>query len=147
MYTHLLVPTDGSERSLKAITTAVGLAKSLDARITGVFATPEYLPPLDAMFPAYAMPSREEYEKQAAVEADMALKPLREACASAGISCETRTAINNHPYQLILTTAKERHCDLIVMASHGRGGLTSLLLGSETQKVLTHGQVPVLVVR
>ncbi len=147
MYKHILVPTDGSELSQKAIAAAVGLAKSLDARITGVYATPEYMPPLDSMFPAYAMPSREEFEKQAAVESDLALKPLKDACIAAGVSCDTHHGTNNRAYQLILATAKERVCDLIVMASHGRGGLGALLLGSETQKVLTHGQVPVLVVR
>jgi nucleotide-binding universal stress UspA family protein len=147
MYRHLLVPSDGSELSNKAVDVAVGLAKTLGARITGVYATPEFMPPLDTMVPAYSLPSREEYEKQAAVEADLALKALRDACASAGVSCECHYRINNHPYKVVLETAQARGCDLIVMASHGRGGLGALLLGSETQKVLTHGKLPVLVVR
>lgn len=147
MYRHILVPSDGSELAAKAIHTAIGLAKSVAARITGVYAVPEYIPPVDAMVPVYQFPSKDEYERQAAAEADVVLRNLASACAAADVPCELVHGIDSHPYRLILATASERGCDLIVMASHGRRGISAMLLGSETQKVLTHGDTPVLVVR
>lgn len=147
MYRHLLVAVDGSELSAKAIDTAIRLAQTLSAKLTGVYAVPEYIPPVDVMVPVYAFPSKEEYERQAAAEAELVLKPLAEAAKAAGVSVDLHHRIDSHPYRLILETAKERGCDLVVMASHGRRGLSALLLGSETQKVLTHGHLPVLVVR
>ena len=97
--------------------------------------------------PVYQFPSRDEYEKQAAIEAELVLKDVQQACAAAGIECTLKHGIDSHPYRLILATAKEQGCDLICMSSHGRRGLSAMLLGSETQKVLTHGDLPVLVVR
>lgn len=147
MYRHILVAVDGSELSGKAIDAAIQLAQTLSARLTGVYAVPEYVPPVDAMVPVYQFPSKEEYERQAAVEAELVLKPLAEAAKAAGLGVDLHHGIDSHPYRLILETAKERSCDLVVMASHGRRGLGALILGSETQKVLTHGHLPVLVVR
>jgi nucleotide-binding universal stress UspA family protein len=147
MYRHIRVAVDGSELSGKAIETALRLAQTLSARLTGVYAVPEYVPPVDAMVPVYQFPSREEYEKQAAVEADLVLRGLTDAARAAGVAVELHHGIDSHPYRLILETAKARDCDLVVMASHGRRGLGALILGSETQKVLTHGHLPVLVVR
>lgn len=147
MYRHILVAVDGSELSGKAIDAAIRLAQTLSAKLTGVYAVPEYVPPVDAMVPVYQFPSKEEYERQAAVEAELVLKPLVEAAKAAGVGVELHHGIDSHPYRLVLDTAKERGCDLVVMASHGRRGLGALILGSETQKVLTHGHLPVLVVR
>lgn len=147
MYRHILVPIDGSELSAKAISTAIALARSTGARLTGLYAVPEYIPPVDAMVPVATFPSPDEYAKQAEVEADMVLKEFVDACQAAGLPCERSHGIDSHPWRLILATAVARGCDLIVMSSHGRRGLSALLLGSETQKVLTHGALPVLVVR
>lgn len=147
MYRHILVPSDGSELAGRAIDSAIALAKAVGARITGVYAVPEYIPPVDAMVPVYQFPDPEEYARQAATEADVVLKSLGTACAAAGVACELTHGIDSHPYRLILATAKARGCDLICMSSHGRRGFTALILGSETQKVLTHGDLPVLVVR
>lgn len=147
MYQHILVPTDGSELAGRAIETAIGLAQKLGARVTGVYAVPEYIPPVDAMVPVYQFPSKEEYERQAEVEAEVVFKSFSEACTKAGVPFDVIHGIDSHPYQLILATAAERGCDLICMSSHGRRGISALILGSETQKVLTHGEVPVLVVR
>jgi nucleotide-binding universal stress UspA family protein len=147
MYRHILVATDGSELAKRAIDAAIALAKAVGARITGLYAVPEYIPPVDAMVPVYQFPSRDEYQRQAAIEADMVLKDVVDACATAGVPCEVTHGIDSHPYRLILATAKSRGCDLICMSSHGRRGITALILGSETQKVLTHGELPVLVVR
>lgn len=147
MYRHILVPIDGSELSARAITTAIGLAQAVGAKLTGLYAVPEYIPPVDAMVPVYQFPSPDEYTQQAAVEAEVVLKDFVEACARAGIACETAHGIDSHPWRLILATARARGCDLVCMSSHGRRGLSALLLGSETQKVLTHSELPVLVVR
>jgi nucleotide-binding universal stress UspA family protein len=147
MYRHLLVPTDGSEFSRRGIDAAIGLAKALGARLTGIYAVPEYMPPVDAMVPLYQFPTPSEYAEQAAAEAELVLKDLADACAKAGLECQLTHGIDSHPYRLILATAAERGCDLICMSSHGRSGISALLLGSEAQKVLSHGQLPVLIVR
>jgi len=147
MYRHILVPTDGSEFSQRGIDVAVGLATALKARLTGVYAVPEYLPPVDAMVPLYQSPTPREYAEQAAAEAELVLEQVRLACAKAGLECQLTHGIDSHPYRLILATARERHCDLICMSSHGRSGISALLLGSEAQKVLSHGRLPVLIVR
>lgn len=147
MYRHILIPTDGSELAKKSIASAVALAQSTGARVTGVYAVPEYIPPVDAMVPVYQFPSPDEYRRQAAIEAEMVLKDVVDACATAGVPCDVTHGIDSHPYRLILDTAKSRGCDLICMSSHGRRGLSALILGSETQKVLTHCELPVLVVR
>lgn len=147
MYKHILVPTDGSDLAKKAIASAVALAKSMGAKLTGLYAVPEYIPPVDAMVPVYQFPSKDEYERQAAIEAELVLTNVAEACTAAGVPFELTHGIDSHPYRLILKEAKNRGCDLICMSSHGRRGLTAMILGSETQKVLTHGELPVLVIR
>lgn len=147
MYRHILVPIDGSELSQRATATAIDLAKRVGAKLTGIYAVPEYIPPVDAMVPVYQFPSPDEYVRQAAVEAELVLKDFVAACAKAGVEHATTHGIDSHPWKLILATAKQLGCDLICMSSHGRRGITALILGSETQKVLTHSELPVLVVR
>ncbi|HWS25684.1 MAG TPA: universal stress protein [Xanthomonadales bacterium] len=147
MYRHILIPTDGSELAKKAIANAVALARDMGAKVTGLYAVPEYIPPVDAMVPVYQFPSKEEYERQAAIEAELVLKDVADACTAANVPFELTHGIDSHPYRLILAQAKARGCDLICMSSHGRRGLTAMILGSETQKVLTHGDLPVLVIR
>ena len=147
MYRHILIPSDGSDLAKRAIESAVELAKQLGAKLTAIYAVPEYIPPMDAMVPVYQFPSGEEYERQAAIEAQLVLKDALTAATAAGLTIDLVHGIDSHPYRLILATAKARGCDLICMASHGRRGLSALILGSETQKVLTHGDLPVLVVR
>lgn len=147
MYRHILVPTDGSDLAKRATETAINLAKTLGARLTGLYAVPEYIPPVDAMVPVYQFPTREEYERQATIEAELVLKDFTDACTAAGVEHDHTHGIDSHPYRLILDTAAARGCDLICMSSHGRRGFSALILGSETQKVLTHGKLPVLVVR
>ena len=147
MYRHILIPTDGSDLARKAIASAVALAKDMGAKVTGLYAVPEYIPPVDAMVPVYQFPSHDEYQRQPAIEADLVLKDVADACTAAGVPFELTHGIDSHPYRLILAEAKSRGCDLICMSSHGRRGFTALILGSETQKVLTHGDLPVLVIR
>ena len=147
MYRHILVPTDGSDLAKKAIASAVALAKDTGAKLTGLYAVPEYIPPVDAMVPVYQFPSKDEYERQAAIEAELVLKDVAEACTAANVPFDLTHGIDSHPYRLILAQAKARGCDLICMSSHGRRGLVAMILGSETQKVLTHSDLPVLVIR
>lgn len=147
MYRHILIAIDGSESSQAAIEHGVALAKVLGARITGVHAVPDFLPPLDSAFQSAAFPSREEYVRLAKIEAEGVLAQVSRACSAAGVACDLAHAVESRPARLILAIAAERGCDLICMSSHGRRGLSALLLGSETQKVLSHGSLPVLVVR
>jgi|CXWL01.1.fsa_nt_gi nucleotide-binding universal stress UspA family protein len=147
MYKHILVPTDGFELADTAVFCAIELAKALGAKLSVVYAVPEYSPSGDFLFPVSFGPSREDYASQAAHEADLIFRPIIEACAAASVDCSVVWAYEDRPHRLILATAKDRGCDLICMASHGRGGIGALILGSETQKVLALGQLPVLVVR
>ncbi len=143
MYQHILIPTDGSEFSQRAISTGVNLAKILGAKVTGLTVTvPWQSIPMAEI--ALTVPV-EEYNKKATERAHTDLAVIREAAEMADIECDTVHCIGDFPYQEIIATAKSRHCDLIVMASHGRRGVAALLLGSETQKVMTHAQLPVLV--
>lgn len=143
MYQHILIPTDGSEFSQRAISTGVNLAKILGAKVTGLTVTvPWQSIPMAEI--ALTVPV-EEYNKKATERAHTDLAVIREAAEMADIECDTVHCIGDFPYQEIIATAKSKHCDLIVMASHGRRGVAALLLGSETQKVMTHAQLPVLV--
>lgn len=145
MFTHILLPTDGSSLSEQAVARGVELARRLGARLTAlcVVPTPQMIV-YDADLPAEAR------EKAAAVARDHAARHLARAAAAAqaaGVPLETVTETSDHPYEAIIAVAQRRGCDLIMMASHGRRGVKALLLGSETQKVLTHSRIPVLVFR
>jgi nucleotide-binding universal stress UspA family protein len=144
MYKHILIATDGSELAGRAVTTGLALAKVLKARVTAVTATE----PWSAMAigePGLAFPI-EEYEKAAAENAGRILSGVSSSAEDVGVQCETMH-VNDFPAEGIVETAKAKGCDLIVMASHGRRGLSKLLLGSQTARVLTLSAVPVLVCR
>jgi nucleotide-binding universal stress UspA family protein len=145
MFKHLLVPTDGSPLSEAAVRMAVALAKENGARITGLY----MVRPFHMTVYSAEMVGVEQNEIQAVdrARAQQHLESLRNIAAQAGVECDTEAPTGTHPYEAILDAAKARHCDLIVMASHGHGGIRGLLLGSETQKVLTHSHLPILVVR
>jgi nucleotide-binding universal stress UspA family protein len=147
MYKHLLVPTDGSELSGKAVSHAIGLARALGARMTAFYASPEYPTPIVAEGIVLEPVSLEDYEARANEEAQAILKPVVQQAEAAGVSCNTEHLIASVPWEAILNIAKKVDADAIVMASHGRRGLSAMLLGSETQRVLTHSTVPVIVVR
>lgn len=147
MFKHILVPTDGSELSNKAVKQAIEFAKAVGARVTGFHVTPEF--PLVAysdwgpIDPITESRFREEAEKQA----EKLLAAFKEQAQAAGVACDTRNKTSDRPYEAIIDAALEQGCDLIFMASHGRRGLAGLLMGSETTKVLTHSTIPVLVYR
>lgn len=145
MYTHILIPTDGSKLSRKAIRHGIALAKAVNAKVTAVtVSTPFHVVSVE---PAMVTDTPQTYQKHMATVAAKYLGEVAAAAAAAGVSCETVHVEHEHPYQAIIDTANKRGCDLIVMASHGRRGVSAIVLGSETVKVLTHSTVPVLVYR
>lgn len=149
MYKHILIPTDGSDLSKKAIKQGVAFAKSLRAKVTAVTVSPTY----HAFFHAFAAEplmvtdTEQEYRKDSAAQAKKILDVAKNAAKIAGIRFEGVHAVNDQPYKAIISTASRKGCDLIFMASHGWKGLSALILGSETNKVLTHSKIPVLVCR
>jgi nucleotide-binding universal stress UspA family protein len=147
MYKHILIPTDGSALSRKAIDAGVKLAKSLGAKVTGVFAAPPATPLVygDHLPVAYATPK--EHERMIKASAARHLAVIAGAAKKAKVPYAGVSMTSDFPADVILAVAKKEGCDLIVMASHGRRGLKGVLLGSETQKVLTHSKIPVLVCR
>ena len=148
-YKHILVPTDGSALSLKAAKHAAVLAKDLEAKITAVYVIPPWRPPLAEESIVLADPaySEKSYRETSEAQANKALDKVLAAAADTQVKCEKVVANNGQPWEGILDTARARKCDLIVMASHGRSALGSLVVGSETTKVLSHSQTPVLVCR
>ena len=146
MFKHVLIPTDGSELSQKAIRIGVELAKFHGARVTGVHAIPDYHLMI-AYEGAFDPVTEERIEKEARVRAENYLDFIKKTAAAAGVPCDTVCETSDHPYDAIIKTADAKGCDLILLHSHGRKGLAALLLGSETRKVLTYSKIPVMVVR
>ncbi|MGJ4910919.1 universal stress protein [Bradyrhizobium sp. HKCCYLRH2060] len=145
MHKHILIPTDGSTLSQAAVEYGIALAKSASAKVTILtVSTPFHT---FAVEPAMVTDTPAQYAKQVAALATKYLDAAKEVALAAGVGCEAVHVEHDHPYLAIVDMAKARSCDLIVMASHGRRGITAIMLGSETNKVLTHSNVPVLVVR
>ena len=144
MYKRILVPTDGSDITAKAVQSAVDIARLCGAELY-VLAVKEPFP-YSAISEMQPVPPQEFFDAQERV-AVARVKTATDAAAAAGVTCHGHTVEALHPWEAILDHAKAQGCDLIVMASHGRRGVSALLLGSETQKVLTHSTLPVLVVR
>ena len=147
MYKNLLVATDGSKLSDRAVTHAIALARAVGATITAFYAAPDYPMPAYADGIVYEPVSRKEYANLAAQDAEKILAKVVAKAKAAGVGCKTTFDIAATPWEAILAAAKKNKADAIVMASHGRRGLSAVLLGSETQKVLTHTKLPVIVVR
>ena len=148
MYKHILVPTDGSKLSAKAARAAATLAKALGAKVTGVYVIAPYSALVYGEAVAYAPPmTAQRYKELTGKEARKALAAVEIEAQAEGVPCTTLTITNEHPWKGIVRVAQARKCDAIVMASHGRRGLSGLLLGSETNKVLTHSRIPVIVCR
>ena len=149
MYKHILIPTDGSELSDKAVEAAIKLAKLAGARITAFHAVEPY--PLQGAYAAEASGvaelQPEIFAERSEEYARRVLDAVASAAAAAQVQCTTSYATSRSASQAIVDKAAAENCDLIVMASHGRRGLEGFLLGSETQKVLTHTSIPVLVYR
>lgn len=143
MYRHILVATDGSRFSARAIRMAAGLAQVLGAKLTGLYVVAPYFPAASGK--AYA--SMSGFRRAVVKEAKHTLAAFSAEASSRGVAATPVSTVGGEPWQAVLRTARARKCDLIVMASHGRRGLAGLILGSETTKVLTHSKIPVLVCR
>ncbi len=144
MYQHILIATDGSELAGRAVSAGLELAKALRAKVTAVTATEPWSSMVTGEV-ALSFPIH-DYEKAAAENAARILSAVNETAGRAGVACET-LHISDFPADGIVETAKARGCDLIVMASHGRRGLSKLILGSQASRVLALSPVPVLVCR
>jgi nucleotide-binding universal stress UspA family protein len=145
MFTHILVPTDGSDLSHTAAVNAVALAKVTGAHLTAFHVAEPYSTrvheehvPIDFVLP-------DEHAKTVQQQAAPHLDDVKKLAEVAGVRCDTRMALSNFPAEAIVEAAEKLGCDAIVMGSHGRTGFSKLLLGSETQKVLVRTRVPVLV--
>ncbi len=148
MFRHILIPTDGSKLAAKGIKVGVKLARTLGARVTGVYVVLPYMPPVygeAAIY--YAGYSAKEYKANVEKAAKKALAVVEIEAQTAGVPSATRIVSDAPPWAGILKAARARKCDAIVIASHGRGGVGGLLLGSETQRVLSHSKIPVVVIR
>lgn len=145
MHTHILIPTDGSDLSDKAIQYGTSLAKAVNAKVTGITVSPPFH--FLAVEPDMVADTLESYRQRMTTVAAQRLAKVKEATAAVGVSCEVVHVEHEHPYKAIIDVANAKACDLIVMASHGRRGISALVLGSETLKVLTHSTIPILVYR
>jgi nucleotide-binding universal stress UspA family protein len=147
MFRNILVPTDGSALSRRAIKRAVQLAKEQNGRVTGFYVGPAWRArAADESIP-YRIVSPEQHQANVRKTASRILKAVESEAAKAGVPCTTSFSTDDYPYVKIVEAAARNGCDLILMATHGRRGISRLLLGSETSKVLAHSKVPVLVCR
>ena len=140
MYTHILIPTDGSALAGKGVQHGVALAKRIGAKVTILTVLPPDMITADREVDEIRKASKQKH-------AEEVLGAVATQTQTAGVACETIQVEHEHPYQAIINTADSKGCDLIVMASHGRRGISAIVLGSETVKVLTHCKIPVLVYR
>jgi nucleotide-binding universal stress UspA family protein len=145
MYTNILIPTDGSELAGKAVEHGIDLAERIGAKVTVL----TVLPPFHTFTTDTQMieDTPVQYKARMQKQAANTLGAVTHAAQAAGVACEAVQVEHEHPYRAIIDTAESKGCDLIVMASHGRHGISAIVLGSETVKVLTHCKIPVLVHR
>jgi nucleotide-binding universal stress UspA family protein len=144
MYQRILVPTDGSDITQKAVKAGIAMAKLCGASLYTLAVKEPF--PYSAISEMQPVPPQEFFDAQERI-ASVRVQAVVDAAAAAGITCKGHTVEGLHPWEAIIDHAKSEGCDLIVMASHGRRGLNAILLGSETSRVLTHTTLPVLVVR
>jgi len=145
VYAHILIPTDGSDLAESAVRHGIALAKRIGAKVTVLTVVPPF-----HMFTTDTQMLEDtpgQYKTRIRAQAASILAAGAKAATRAGVPCATVQVENEHPYRAIIAAAKAKRCDLIVMASHGRHGISALVLGSETVKVLTHSKIPVLVHR
>ena len=147
MYKHILVPLDGGALSELAASHAVSLAKILGSRISLLHVISRFDAETDRAVPLLASSAKDAFQLNAIGEAEAILSAATRLGRAHDVHIDGFFVFATDAYEAIIDEAQARHCDLIVMASHGRRGLEALLLGSETQKVLTHCRIPVLVVR
>jgi nucleotide-binding universal stress UspA family protein len=145
MFKHILLPTDGSELSAAAIKEGIRLAKSIGAKVTGLCVMPlQFTFFVEMEIPTQAL---EQAIKRCKEVAKKYLAGIEKEAKESGVACDAVYERSDYPYEAIIRVAEQEGCDLIMMASHGRRGVGALLIGSETEKVLTHSRIPVLVYR
>jgi nucleotide-binding universal stress UspA family protein len=148
MFKHILIPTDGSKLAAKGVKAGVRLAKALGARVTFIHVIPPYLPLMYAGLDGYVNgEARRNFKTNSERAAQVALAAAEREARAAGVRCSTRSTTDPEPWGGIVRVARSSRCDAIAMASHGRSGLGGLILGSQTQRVLAHSKLPVLVAR
>ena len=147
MFKHILLPTDGSKLSARAVKGGIELAKKSKARVTVIHIVPEFKLMVDEGITMLSAALKKRFEDEGRARAQKMLDDIARQARARGVRCTTLCVPSDLPYLQIISAARKKKCDLILMASHGRRGLSSLLLGSETAKVLLHTKVPVLVVR
>ncbi len=148
MYSHILVPTDGSELSIDAARKAIDLAKLCKARMTTIMVSPTYRQMNQEGFIAPTVNTmRERWEEHMSERAKKVLDGICADAVKAGLKCETLHVFGDAPYEAIIDAANKNGCDMIAMGSHGHGGIKQLFLGSETARVLSHSKIPVMVYR
>jgi nucleotide-binding universal stress UspA family protein len=140
MYRHILIPTDGSELAERGVAQGLALAKSLGAKVSIIFVVEPFSEVTGRVLEAVAT-----YAELRREQATSALDRAATAAKEAGVSCETIQVENGQPHQAIISAAEDKGCDLIAMSSHGRSGLSMLLIGSVANKVLAQAKIPVLV--
>jgi nucleotide-binding universal stress UspA family protein len=145
LFKNILISTDGSDLGAKAVEQGVLFAKEIGAKITAVTVTEPFH--FLSVSPNQLEYTPIEYQKHSKAHAEKVLGAVSAAAQSAGVLCDTLHVEHEQVYQAIIEAAEARKCDLIVMASHGRRGVSAVVLGSETVKLLTHSKVPVLVYR
>lgn len=145
MFKHILLPVDGSALSDAVVQKTLAFAQGCGALVTAVHVVIDFR--VLTFHANMLAETREQYQRDASAHAHMLLAAVGKAARERMVSCTTLVLKGEHPYAAIIEAAREQHCDLICMASHGRHGVQGLLLGSETQKVLAHTQIPVLVYR
>lgn len=147
MVRNILLPTDGTPLCKSAIQAGVKLAAALGARVTGLYAAPPATPIVYRRLLPVGYTTPKHHEEMIEQAAERNLRVIEQAAKAAGVQCECVTVTTDFPADAILAVAKKKKCDLIVMASHSRKGISAMLLGSQTQKVLAGSPVPVLVHR
>jgi nucleotide-binding universal stress UspA family protein len=145
MYKNILIPTDGSELADKAVMSGIAFGKEMNAKITVLTVEPPFH--TFTFNTQSAEDTPEEYRKRMHERTAKTLEKVASAAKTAGVACDTVQVEHEHPYQAIVDTAESRGCDLIMMASHGRRGISAMVRGSETVEVLAHSKIPVLVHR
>ena len=147
MFKHILVPTDGSQLSSDTVKRAIAFAREARAQVTFFFATPDYPVAFYGEGALIDPTTPDKFAEMAEQQAREILDGHEAAAKAEGVACTSMSSVSDTPYEAIIAAAQEAGADLIFMASHGRRGISGLLLGSETQKVLTHSKIPVLVYR
>ena len=145
MFKHLLLPTDGSKSSEAMIHKAIAFARDAHAQVTAIHVTEPFH--TFSLRAEMLEDTGERYERDSRARADHYLGMVQREAGEKGVACDTICVSSDHPYDAIIEAAQRRECDLIMMASHGRNALSVALIGSETQKVLSHCRIPVLVYR